>query len=161
MPRESNSAPAAGPLAEAVALARANESFLAQLNEMLRRAEANVLAADPTCRACGRCCHFDEREHRLYVSTGELALLAADPPPACPPGRCPYQQGALCTARPRRALGCRTFYCDRSVQDHSNAIYESAHQAIRRLHDQHGIPYHYVELTAALPNTFPPLSQAR
>ena len=47
-------------------------------------------------------------------------------------------------------MGCRTFFCDPSVQDRSAGVYESAHQSIRRLHDQHGIPYHYVELTAGL-----------
>ena len=36
------------------------------------------------------------------------------------------------------------------------ASVEVHHRAVRDLHDQHGLPYTYVELTAALADVFPP-----
>jgi hypothetical protein len=125
-----------------------------------RRLKAAHLPGDRSvCRACGKCCKFDLTGDRLYVSTGELALLCKVPPPK--PGlvrvlRCPYQVGRRCTARDRRPLGCRTFLCQKSSAPPRQEIYETHHRAIRRLHRRCNLPYRYVELTAALAELFPP-----
>jgi len=148
--RGSDADPSDG-LAAVVADARAAPGFLAELAAVLEEAGAAAGngAGDP-CRACGRCCHFDQMDHRLYVSTGELALLAALAP-ACRPrrGRCPYQVDERCTARPRRPLGCRAFFCQVRPGDDPDR-YERPHGQVRRLHERHGVPYRYVELTDAL-----------
>jgi len=138
-------------LARAVQRGRRSAAFLSDLAEILRDADAAVAAEGPACRACGECCHFNGFGHRLYVSTGELALLSASRPRRpCRPGRCPYQVAARCTARRRRGLGCRVFFCDPAWQERSGALYERFHGRIQRLHGRARVPYHYVELTAAL-----------
>ena len=58
--------------------------------------------------------------------------------------------GEPCTARSRRPLGCRTFFCDAGVGECCSALYEPAHRGIGRLHERHGVPYQYRELTEAL-----------
>lgn len=138
-------------LAAAVAQARGNEGFLAAVRDIYAVADAAVSARPWQCKACGACCDFAARGHRLYLSTGELALLAADRPPQLPAeGRCPYQVDNLCTVRAVRALGCRVFFCDPQAATTFEQDYEPYHRRLRLLHDAAGIPYHYVELTAAL-----------
>jgi hypothetical protein len=135
------------PLARAVTLCRAETRLLAELAEMLSRVDA---APDAPCRECGRCCRFEEFGHRLYVSAGELALLTGSPPPsACEAGRCGYQVGPHCTARGRRPLGCRAFFCE-MPSERAEAVYEPLHREIRHLHDRFALPYLYVELSGAL-----------
>jgi len=135
-------------LAKAVAGCRADAEFLARLADILDRAE-NAIASH-ACNGCGGCCNFQQAGHRLYVSTGELAMLsAAAPPQQLQPGRCPYQLDKLCTARQRRAMGCRLFFCEAGTAA-SAEVYERFHAEIRALHEEFAAPYHYVELTAGL-----------
>ena len=143
---------ATDPLAAAVRAARAVPEALAALRELYDEVDAAVAALGQTCRACGRCCDFDTYGHRLYVTTLELALLTIDPPAAAAesPGRCPYQQGAACTARDRRALGCRVFSCDKTNDDAEQALYARFHDRLGRLHAAHDIPYFYTDLPAAV-----------
>ena len=99
------------------------------------------------------CCNFDLAGHRLYVSTGELAVLTATTPPGRSTNgsrRCPYQVGPRCAARARRPLGCRTFFCDPGLTEPCQTVYEAHHAELRRLHERHRIPYAYVELVAAI-----------
>ena len=121
------------------------------LAELYARLEAEVAEAGASCEACGQCCNFQKAGHRLYVSTAELALLAATGPEGpCEPLRCPYQIAGACTARHRRPLGCRVHFCRPPSDQWCEQIYERYHHAIGALHETHGIPYRYVELTAAL-----------
>ena len=130
---------------------RGNEAFLGDLRQVLDQAELAVADHQPSCRACGRCCQFDLTEHRLYVSTGEVALLGEQPPPGpLQPLRCPYQADNQCTARRVRPLGCRTFFCDVNLRDSCRGLYERFHGQIVRLHERHNVPYLYMELTAGL-----------
>lgn len=139
-------------LHEAVARAAGDAEFLAGLREIYSEVDLGASRRSPQCRACGACCKFDLAGHRLYVSTGELALLTASPPPDAPrrpPLRCPYQAGRECRARDRRPLGCRVYFCDADLQPWARGRYERFHEQIRRLHDDSGLPYVYVEITAA------------
>jgi Fe-S-cluster containining protein len=145
-------------LAERIATCQADEGFLRALRNLYVAADAAVAARGLSCKACGDCCDFARAGHRLYVSTGELALLVQTPPPQPPlEGRCPYQVNGRCTVRTRRALGCRLFFCDPAEREESREIYEAYHGRIRQLHDAHGLPYAYTELTAALVELFPAL----
>ncbi|MGA2265810.1 MAG: YkgJ family cysteine cluster protein [Phycisphaerae bacterium] len=143
--------------AEQVAACRADEGFLRALRNLYAAADTAVAVRGLACKACGACCDFARAGHRLYVSTGELALLVQTPPPQPPRagGRCPYQVEERCTIHPRRALGCRLFFCDPPGREGSGETYEAFHARIRQLHDAHGLPYAYVELTAALAELFP------
>ncbi|MCJ7543027.1 MAG: hypothetical protein MUP47_00425 [Phycisphaerae bacterium] len=148
--------PGAGSLVAAVARCRADEKFLAAIRALYARVDATAPARGWVCKACGACCDFAASAHRLYVSTGELALLTAARPPHPPgPTRCPYQVDARCTVHPVRALGCRLFFCDARAREAFQQKYETAHREIRRLHDAAGLPYLYAELTAALAQLFP------
>jgi Fe-S-cluster containining protein len=138
-------------LAAAVERCRGTAGFIPHLRRIYAGVGRAIARRGATCRACGRCCRFSLVDHRLYVSTGELALLSDRPPgKAVRPGRCPYQHGRLCAARGRRPLGCRAFFCDDGLRDFSHELYEKWHARIRRLHDTHRIPYHYIELVAGL-----------
>lgn len=143
-------------LVAAVARCQADEGFLAAIRKLYARVNAATAAQGWACKACGACCDFAASGHRLYVSSGELALLTATRPPGpLVPGRCPYQVDGRCTVRPVRALGCRLFFCDSRAQEAFPKDYETHHRNLRRLHDAAGLPYIYAELTAALDELSP------
>jgi len=150
----------------AVRACRADAEFLSELGEILACADVAAAQAGAECLADGDCCKFDLTGQRLFASTGELAMVTEQAPPhpeACLALRCPYQEGALCTARDRRPLGCRTFFCERAwkgapgtvgaaapPREWSGELYERLHAKIRDLHRRRGLPYAYAELTASL-----------
>ena len=115
--------------------------------------QALVDARRPACSASGRCCHFDDYGHRLYVTTVELAAFARDvtvAPTNADPGGCPFQLNRLCNAHAARPFGCRIYYCDPTAQGWQQDLYESFHARIKTLHESTGTPYFYVEWRAAL-----------
>ncbi len=111
----------------------------------------------PLCLASGNCCRFEAHGHRLYASGLEVArcvtickdegrgITTADVASAVERGNCPWQDGRLCTARSGRPSGCRVFFCDPRANEVVPVLAERAHQRIRTIHDQHGIPYVYGE----------------
>lgn len=120
--------------------------FIGEIQRLLIEAQAKIDSHNPSCAACGRCCMFDIAGHRLYVSTGELALLASTAAPEKPaPLRCQWQSGGGCVARDTRPLGCRVFYCKTEL----NEIYEKFHRKIVDTHKKYGVPYFYAEMTIA------------
>jgi Fe-S-cluster containining protein len=132
----------------AVAIARKHPLVLHKLAAVYASVDDAVSATDARCMGGGTCCRFDLAGHRLYVTTLELAMLLEHPSAGTvAPLRCPYQRGPRCLARFARPLGCRTYFC-RAPQ--LMDLYESFHQQIAALHEAHGIPYFYVELTSAL-----------
>ena len=138
-------------LVAAVRVAARDAKTLDTLRDILAAAQRDVLRLNLPCQACGTCCDFDAMDHRLFVSTAELALLMQIPSPAPPaPLLCPYQQGPSCIARDRRPLGCRMFYCDLAAQDSLHDLYETYHQRIVLLHQEADIPYAYAEMTGWL-----------
>ena len=122
--------------------------FLDELRRILADAERAIAASDPACESCGQCCDFTRMDHRLYVSTGELALLCSQPAPRpAKLWRCPYQIDKKCLARRDRPLGCRVFFCRSPLEED---FYEQFHRKIVQLHRQFSVPYFYTELTGAL-----------
>ena len=63
---------------------------------------------------------------------------------------CPFQQNKLCSVHGIRPFGCRIFFCDPTATDWQNAQYERFHADLKRLHEQLGVPYQYVEWRQAL-----------
>ena len=138
-------------LAEAVALAARRDGFLDALGALLEAAERAVAATGAVCRGGGACCRFDLASHRLWASTGEVALGRVQPPTAATrPLRCPYQQGPRCIAHRRRPLGCRTYFCRPGPHGSAEEVYEPFHRQIRHLHARLAVPYLYMEWTSAL-----------
>ncbi|MHC4562746.1 MAG: hypothetical protein ACYS8X_08260 [Planctomycetota bacterium] len=140
-----------GDLTDSVQACRKNRQLLDELDELYRQVDAQIAKLPTQCWGGGGCCRFDLVGHRLYVSTAELARLLEQRPAAeeLRRWRCPYQIGPRCTARNRRPLGCRTYFCDTSLDEQFQSICEQFHHRLRDLHDRLGAPYHYVELTAA------------
>jgi len=140
-------------LASMVGRCGANPAFLSDLARVQERIDARIADLQQKCLAGGVCCRFDLTGHRLYLSTGELAILTSEPPPApgaCRKLRCPYQLGSRCMARQRRPLGCRIFFCRIADRASADRIYEQYHHRIRMLHQTHWVPYGYVELTSSI-----------
>ena len=161
--------PPAADLAGAVRRCRSRGEFLAALRRLYEEVDRR-LAGGAKCLGGGGCCKFDLAGHRLYLTAGELALLADSPPPPprggpAPEGgsirskapdkplrelRCPYQHRGRCSAYPRRPLGCRVYFCRAAARGGPPAAYEEFHRKLIELHERFALPYLYVELTAAL-----------
>jgi len=122
-------------------------NFLAEIKNTLTDAQQEIDAHNPVCDACGRCCKFDVADHRLYVSTGELALLVSSEAPKTPANlRCEWQTDGNCLARNTRPLGCRVFYCKTEL----SVIYEKFHRKIVDIHKKYGVSYFYAEMTSTV-----------
>ncbi len=98
---------------------------------------AEIAQAAPVCELSGRCCRFVEYGHKLYITRPEAELLLSEglpPDTVVDEAGCPFQQGGLCTARNRRPLGCRIYFCDPSYQD---TMYDLSAKYTARLQDLH------------------------
>ena len=115
---------------------------------------AEVEAQRPRCELSGRCCRFEEYGHRLYVTTIELAAFVRAAGERKVPqwdGRgCPFQTGKLCGVHAIRPFGCRIFFCDPDSTEWQRAAYERFHGRLKRLHEELGVAYFYVEWRQAL-----------
>jgi len=116
----------------------------------------------PVCLVSGRCCRFEEYDHRLYVTTLELAAfvhgfetgvrnetLTAAMRDWDGTG-CPFQIARLCGVHAIRPFGCRIFFCDATATQWQQEAYELFHGRLKRLHEELGVPYFYVEWRQAL-----------
>ncbi len=131
-----------------VKLTRGKIEFLDGLREVLTQADSAIARSGNNCQGCGECCDFASAEHRLYVSTGELALLSSVEPVVEPTLlKCPYQADQQCFARSCRPLGCRVYFCKSSLADD---FYEQFHRKIIDFHKRFEVDYCYEELTSSL-----------
>jgi Fe-S-cluster containining protein len=146
-------------LIAAIRQARACPELLRELSELYADVDAELVGQDSPCNACGQCCNLDRYGLRLFVTPAEAAMLGRLPPQPSPlgadgkgaasAGQCPYLVGDKCSARDRRTLGCRIFFC-RADQNIGNVQYERFHARIQALHAAHDIPYFYANLFSAL-----------
>ncbi len=128
--------------------------------ELYQDIQREIDQRKPRCLVSGRCCRFEEYGHRLFVTTLEMAcfvhdLKAADGPPgdnsvSWDGTGCPFQHRKLCSVHAIRPMGCRLFFCDASAEAWQSALYERFHARLKRLHEQFGIPYRYLEWRQAL-----------
>ncbi len=149
-----NEPPSSAEPFEALIACRNDSEFLSAVRAVLDEAELLASPKGQVCLGGGVCCRFDLAGFRLYLTTGEMALLSNIEAPDMAnvtKGRCPYQVGPRCTAREVRPLGCRTHFCrkgpagDKAIAG-NEGLYEDMHARIRRLHDQSGHPYAYRDL---------------
>lgn len=126
--------------------------------------DAAVAERGPTCWTSGRCCKFDSFGHRLYVTGLEIAWFLSQAPPIEPPAptglpilgsepladACPYQIDGLCSTHTIRPLGCRVFFCQQGTEAWQQALYEQFLARLRTVHDDHALPYRYMEWRAGL-----------
>lgn len=105
-----------------------------------------IAAAAPVCELSGRCCRFREYGHTLFVSRAEAELLLENGLPAgavIDDASCPFQIGGLCTARERRPLGCRIYYCDPRYTNTGTELSEKYISRLKRLHETAGRDWEY------------------
>ena len=147
----------AADLSASVEQCRRDAVFLTALQDLYKRVDDEMGRRGALCLGGGGCCKFDLTERCVYLSTGELALLTELPPMAldrCERGRCGYQSGPRCTARARRPLGCRIFFCGRALTNFIHESYEAHHKQITLLHQMRCLPYAYTELTRSVLQLF-------
>jgi Fe-S-cluster containining protein len=105
------------------------------------------------CRACGKCCDFDDFDHRLFVTTPELMYLAAklagEKMKPMNGGRCPYNIDGECSIYEYRFAGCRVFCC-KGDADFQSGLSESAVKKFKSACAEFGVPYKYLDLPKAL-----------
>lgn len=143
-------------LREAVAKAAGRAEVTEAVRQLYSDVQRQIDQRRPICVVSGRCCRFEEYGHRLFVTTVELAALVAEigsgttAAPAWDGSGCPFQVGKLCGVHAFRPFGCRMFFCDATSTDWQNETYERFHARLKRLHEDLGIPYAYVEWRQAL-----------
>jgi len=120
-----------------------------QVLDLYQEVDREVASAGPVCLASGRCCHFKEYGHVLFLSNLEADVLLAHAPAyktPVTPDFCPFQKGNLCTAREPRPLGCRVYYCDPNYQETGHAITEKYLRRLKELAREHGLEWQYAPL---------------
>lgn len=166
-------------LSETIRRARTERALCRSVHSLNTVIDRIALRHAARCRACGRCCRFDEYGHLLYTTALELAVFAADMAHcgdeeataaarraanmARMQGRwseCPFLADGRCTAHAVRPAACRIFFCDGGQWQQD--LYRDCHRRIRALHEHLGVPYAYFEWRAGLMlladvQKFPPL----
>lgn len=151
------------PVAELVACSRRPE-LIEAVRSLYRELDAEIAGYGPTCWNKGKCCQFGAYGHRLFVTTLEiayyLAMQSADagrPQSGTSVGAlanqgdtCPHAREGRCQARECRPLGCRVFHCDPRAQQWQGPMSERYLRRLRKLHDELGVPYMYLDWMAAL-----------
>jgi Fe-S-cluster containining protein len=107
---------------------------------------ADIARAAPVCELSGRCCRFKEYGHTLFLSRPEAEQLLEQGLPEnanVDETGCPFQIDGLCTARDRRPLGCRVYYCDSNYAGVGEVLSERYLRRLKELHDETGTPWEY------------------
>ena len=123
----------------------------AELEALYAALDAELPRYKFLCQASGDCCDFDAFGHRLYASTIEAEYFLRNSPQTRAnedPRHCPaWGKDRMCKARTGRMLGCRTFYCGTNKNADPNEIYERYYRRVKDVHDRHGIPFRYADVT--------------
>ena len=132
----------------------------ASLRQLYADLDADVASRNPTCWLSGKCCKFDSYGHKLYVTALEIAWVVnqldgagrgrLDDAPVPDLDGCPFQLNGLCSVHALRPIGCRIYFCDPGAQAWQNEVYEAFLGRLRRLHEEQGLDYRYMEWRAGL-----------
>lgn len=126
--------------------------WIAETREVYEWADSRVAAHAPVCRQSGRCCHFKDFGHSLFLSHLEARILLDGAPFPLPEAGhfddtgCPYQVEGKCEAREARPLGCRVYFCDPSFQEAMPEILEEGISKLKSIADRHGLGWFYAPL---------------
>lgn len=149
-------------LRAAVLTAAARPEVRTRVEQIYSDLAKEIEIRKPLCILSGRCCHFEDFGHRLYVTTAELATFLhgfetevqspqlADAIKTWTGKGCPFQLAKLCGVHPMRPFGCRIYFCDETSTDWQNQAYETFHARLKKLHEELAIPYFYTEWRTAL-----------
>ena len=118
------------------------------LRGLYARLDAQVERRGWCCRGCGDCCHFETFGHELFCSDLEADWLLEDASlEPSQTGGCPLLRNNRCTARDRRALSCRTFFCSRELRREVEDLTETFLGQLKELHRRWGRPWAYRRLS--------------
>jgi hypothetical protein len=123
-----------------------NPSLRSELVVLYERLGGEIATANPVCELSGRCCRFHEYGHTLFISRVEAELLLSEGLPAgavVDEASCPFQVQGLCTARERRPLGCRIYFCDPNYAGVGEQFSEQYLSELKRLHEATATPWEY------------------
>ena len=156
------------PLAQMILDAAGRDEVVAAVDAIYADLQGEIVARKPVCGMSGRCCRFEEYDHRLYVTTAELAAFVAHHRDAPAIRRrqpwdgtgCPWQIEQACEVHAFRPFGCRIFFCDPLAKQWQEETYERYHRRLKLLHEQLAVPYRYVEWRLAV-REFPGLAEPR
>jgi len=139
-----------------IAVSGANSRLLNKVAEVYDWLDVQVRrnsGLSGTCEGCGKCCDFDEFDHRLFVTPPELIYLAANSGAEnikpMPINRCPYHIAGQCSVYEYRFAGCRIFCCNADV-DFQSRLSESALDKLTSICTDFQIPYRYTGVAVAL-----------
>jgi Fe-S-cluster containining protein len=143
--------------------AAAREAIDAAIRALYADLDQAVLDRRPVCNASGRCCKFEEYGHRLYVTgleiawflqrlehSGEQSGKDISLQQAVSSPNCPYQINGLCSAHAIRPLGCRVFFCEEGTEAWQQDTTERFLDRLKALHEEHDLPYAYMEWRTGL-----------
>jgi hypothetical protein len=106
-----------------------------------------------SCRACGRCCDFEQFDHRLFVTSVELTYfhgrLSSTQRKPMTGGGCPHRADGMCAVYDARFAGCRIFSCSGRA-DEQNRLSEEAIARLKQIGEKFDVPYAYIDLKTAL-----------
>ncbi|UCD28662.1 MAG: hypothetical protein JSV03_16535 [Planctomycetota bacterium] len=143
---------------KAIMKAARRSDLISVIQKLYAEIDSRIAEQKATCRACGKCCHFANFEHRLYVTALEAVyyLAQGNSPPSVAADTCPHLIDGKCDARVRRPFACRIFYCDPEHHDWQGPLSEEYNARLRTLHTEFNIPYIYTDwmilLRALSPN---------
>lgn len=123
--------------------------------DLFAQVDLEMAAYHERCARCGRCCCFATYDHRLFVTTMELAYLLAQvgsdlSAPTDNSADCIFQIRESCSIHPHRMLGCRIFLCKLRDASKQGEFGERWHHAMIELHREYCVPYCYAEWGDAL-----------
>lgn len=143
-----------------VAEYQTNNQLVKKVAEIYNRLDSQIRQSAQLagiCDACGKCCDFDNFDHKLFITTPELtylaAILGAENIKPMTNGRCPYNVKGKCSIYEHRFSVCRIFFC-KADKDTQSKLSESALKEFKSLCTEFRIPYRYMDLATAL-NNFP------
>lgn len=118
--------------------------------QLLREAAEQAGKLAIACQACGDCCRFDDYDHRMFVTTLELAYILArvdalPAPQVISTSQCPFQNNGRCAIHDDRMLGCRIFFCRHEGLSDGSDWAETLHRKLVGLHETYCAPYSYIE----------------
>ncbi len=101
------------------------------------------------CRQCGKCCAFDDYDHRLFVTTPEMIYfetkVGTDVLKEMTQGVCSYNKDGKCSVYEYRFAGCRVFCCN-GDKDFQSELIEKAIKKFKEVCDEYGVEYRYGDL---------------
>jgi len=130
-----------------------NDALLAAVAEVYAWIDEQTAAWPIACRACGRCCDFDQYDHRLFLTSPELIffrrMIPAEILTPMTNGSCPCLSAGRCSVHPMRFAGCGIFCCSAPTEAQCR-LSEQAIARFKEICESFGLPYAYVDLKTAL-----------